>query len=318
MKIFITGATGFVGKNVIEQLGDGKEIYALVRNVGNNPFGENINCIEGDLFNLQNAYNLQDIDVVIQIAGITKSLYCHNYFKINSRGTFEVIKLAKAKNVKQFVLISSLAAAGPSPSHIPVDEDSPAKPVSLYGLSKLLGEKYLKDSGLTYTVIRPPAIFGPHDRDIFTYFKMVNSGITFSAGDKKKLYSLIYVKDLAEFIGTTLLNINAFNETFFISYDSLLTISDILSFIKEALDKKAVNINLPEFFTKIIYFPMQLFYIVSGNPPLLNRDKLNEITQKFWICSSKKASEKLNFKPKYSLVEAFRETANWYIEKKWL
>jgi nucleoside-diphosphate-sugar epimerase len=319
MKIFITGATGFVGKNIIEALSSKYHIYALVRDIAHVSFNNsNINIIEGNLFNLGKAYEIENIDVVIHIAGITKSLHEHSYFKINARGTYEVIKLAKNKKAKQFILISSLAAAGPAASGEPLTEAIPPKPVSTYGRSKLLGEIYLKNSGLTYTIIRPPAIFGPWDKDIFTYFKMVKKGLTLTSGSKDKLYSLVYVKDIAEFVAKTILNRTAFNETFFIGYTSFFTIKDILSFIKKSLEKKTVNINLPEYFTKLIYYPMQLFYILTGTPPLLNKDKLNEIKQKFWICTPEKAFDKLNFKPGLSPEKAFKETAQWYVKNKWL
>ncbi len=319
MKIFITGATGFVGKNVIPILQPKSEIYALTRESSASKLEEfKVNLVKGNLFNLQNAYKLKDIDVIIHIAGITKSLYEHEYFKINARGTYEIIKFAKEKKVKHFILISSLAAAGPSKNSSPLNEDTPVNPVSNYGLSKLFAEIYLKKSGLTYTIIRPPAIFGPFDKDIFTYFQMVKKGITLTSGDKKKLYSLVYVKDLANAIDKTVLNYNAFNETFFICYKQAYTIFDILNSIENAMQKRRVNINLPDIFTNLIFYPMQFYYILSGAPPLLNRDKLREIKQKFWICSPEKSYDKLQISPKYTLEKAMQETAKWYVANKWL
>jgi nucleoside-diphosphate-sugar epimerase len=271
-----------------------------------------------NLFNLSKAEKIDKIDVIIHIAGITKSLHYQNYYKINSKGTLELIKFAIKKNVKHFIYVSSLAAAGPTESSIPINENSTPNPVSHYGISKLIGEIYLKKSGLKYTIIRPPAIFGPGDKDIFTYFKMIKKGLAFTSGDKNKLYSMIYVKDLTDFMQQTILNEKAFNEIFFIANEKQYKISDILNAIERSINKKAVKINLPEITTNLICYPMQLYYALTGAPPLLNMDKLTEIKQKNWICSSEKAKKILDFTPKFALIEAFEETGKWYLEKKWL
>ncbi len=317
MNVLITGATGFVGKNLIEYLKDKDfNIFALVRK--NYDFSDkNIKIIKGDLFNLSNLKKI-DFDVVIHIAGLTKTLYSKNFYYINSRGTSNLIQFFKEKKLRHFIFISSLAAFGPTDKNVPIDELSRPLPVSHYGMSKLIAEKILKKSGITYTIIRPPAVFGPFDKDILTYFKMVNSRIVLNSGDADRLYSLIYVKDLVKLIYLTILNESAFNEDFFISYDTFYTVFDIIKSIENSSGKKSLKINLPEFFVDIIGYPMQVLYAFTKMPPLLNLDKLKEIKQRNWICSGEKPKTILNFSYSYKFEEAIKETYKWYKEKNYI
>ena len=317
MRVFLTGASGFVGKNLLNILDSNYQIFGLYRKHINN-LPQNVIPVNGSLFNLHNAYKIKQIDVVIHIAGLTKALHSNKFYMVNSRGTKEVVNFARKKNVKHFIYISSLAAAGPNENPVPKTEKDIPLPVSNYGMSKLLGELYVKNSNLPYTIIRPPAIFGPEDVDILTYFKMVKKGIVFTSGDRSKLYSLIYVKDLVEFIKHTILKEKAMNEIFFISNHKFYTILDIISAIETALSKKSLKINLPEFTLNLISYPLQTIYALTKLPPLINLDKIKEIKQKNWICSGKKAYEHLNFLPKNSFENAIKETAQWYLEKNWL
>jgi nucleoside-diphosphate-sugar epimerase len=321
MNILITGATGFVGKNLLPILSAEKryKIYALVRKEPEKFLKQlNIDFIKGDLFNLSNLKNLDKIDVVIHIAGLTKTIYSRNFYYINTRATANLLNFFKKKNLKQFILISSLAAFGPSDNNIPADELSRPAPVSHYGLSKLLAEKLIKKYGIPYTIIRPPAVFGPFDKDIYTYFKMVKNRVVFNAGDINRLYSLIYVKDLAEFILKTILNKKALNEDFFVAYDDFYKIKDIVGAIESVYGKKSFKINLPQIFANIIGLPMQLIYAFTNISPLINMDKLREINQKNWICSAEKAKTLLNFSPSCKFEDAIKETFLWYRENNYI
>ncbi len=320
MNLLITGVSGFVGRNLLPLLVSEKKfnIYAIVRNEPDSYLKSfNVNFLKGELFNLSSVKNL-DIDIIIHIAGLTKTLYSKNFYKINTRGTGNLLKQFKGKGVKQFIYISSLAAFGPTEFDIPVDEISKPRPISHYGKSKLLAEKLVKKSGFPFTIIRPPAVFGPFDTDIYTYFKMVKNRFVLNAGDVQRLYSLIYVKDLGRFILSTILNKNAINQEFFISFKDFYKIGDIVRAIENACNKRSLKINLPQFFTNVIGIPMQIVYAFSNVPPLLNLDKLKEVSAKNWICSGEKARLVLNFNLEYEFFEAIEETFKWYRENNYL
>ena len=320
MKIFITGGSGFVGQQLLNTLSNNSSIqlFSLFRKKKDENLKKiNIQPVYGNLFSLKNI-SLDGIDVVIHIAGVTKSLFPQKYFTINTKGTIEIINFAKKEKAKQIIFISSLSAYGASNSTEPVKESSIPKPVSNYGLSKLIAEKFIKKSGIPYTIIRPPAVFGPGDKDIFTYFKMVKQGIALTSGNPNKLYSLIYVKDLAESIKKTILNEKAMNNDFFFSNKEFYKIDDIIKSIEKSFNKTAFKINLPEFFAKSVFYSAQVFYVLTTVPPLLNLDKLKEIEQNNWICSSEKAYSLLNFEPEYNLDNAIKETTKWYLENNWL
>ena len=321
MKIFITGASGFVGQNLINLIHNNSNIqlFTLLRKEKfANLKNFNIQPVYGNLFNLKQAEQIRNIDVIIHVAGLTKSLYPQNYYQINTKGTLEIIRFAKEKKVKQLIFVSSLAAFGPSFNKKPVTENSKPKPVSNYGLSKLIAEKLVIRSGIPYTIIRPPAVFGPGDKDILSYFKMVKSRIVLTSGDINNLYSMIYVKDIANFIKIVILNNNAINQDFFIGNKKFYRISDIIGAIEKSMERKSLKLNLPIFFTDIIFYPLQILYAFSSLPPLLNLDKLKELKMNNWICSSDKAKNLLNFTPEFNFHRAVKETTQWYLSKNWL
>jgi len=322
MNVLITGANGFIGYNLISTMSLIKDLKLTVISRKNiNKFKHfNIEIINDDILNINKNYHknqVKNIDIVIHIAGLTKSINSNNFYISNTLTTVELLKFAKKVNAKQFIFISSLAACGPSINKTP-DETSTPRPVSNYGLSKLIAEKMVIKSKIPYTIIRPPAVFGPGDKDILSYFKMVKGGISLISGELTNSYSLLFVDDLVNFIIKILNNQLALNQTFFLSYEQPHTILDILSAIEQAEDKKSLKITIPKFLIKSISPIINLFYRVSGYPPLLNSDKLSEILQPSWKCSAAKAASILQFKPKKTFHEAVKETYKWYKEQRWL
>ena len=121
-----------------------------------------------------------DADWVIHLAGALKGFRQEDLQRVNRDGTRRLIEAcqAHAPRLSRFVLVSSLAALGPSPGGaLPIPEDAPAKPLTWYGRSKLEGENVLRGSGLPWTIVRPPVVFGPRDRDLLSYFRIARRGL---------------------------------------------------------------------------------------------------------------------------------------------
>ena len=132
----------------------------------------------------------------------SRGLREQDLFQVNADGTRNLVgaAVAAAPRLARFVYVSSLAAAGPSPGgSTPRTEEMPPKPLTWYGRSKLAGESAVRSvAGLNWTIVRPPIVFGPRERDVLRYFRLARRGCLPVVGFSDRYYSLIYVEDLAE------------------------------------------------------------------------------------------------------------------------
>src|SRR4051812_9915057 len=177
MRALVTGANGFVGSFLTEHLTvSGDDVRALVRRGADDRwlFGTKATVVNGDLGDATAlAAAMDGVEVVFHVAGLTKSARPEPFFAVNERGTallMDVAARAKSPSGEPpiVLVVSSLAAAGPSPfPDAPRDEQEPPAPVSTYGRSKLAGERAARAraSRVPLTIVRPPIVYGPRDRD---------------------------------------------------------------------------------------------------------------------------------------------------------
>lgn len=320
MKALVTGGTGFIGSHLVESLiRKNYEVYCIVRNPSKLRFleGLKVKIIQADLSNKETLREIKwEYDLVFNLSGITKTANYEEFFKANYMGTKNLIEaIIEAGYVpKRFVHVSSLAATGPCRDNKPVNEDTEPNPVSEYGKSKLMGERaviFYKDR-LPITIIRPPAVYGPRDSDFLTFFKMIKTGFVFYLTEG--VYSTIYVDDLIEGMLLASENEKAIGEIFFLSEPEPYSTQQIIAAISEAIGKNPLKLKIPK---SIGEFFMKVFQKFDKNS-IINSDKLKELTEPCWVCSSDKAEQMLGFKAKTNLKEGMEWTANWYRQNKWL
>lgn len=320
MKVLITGATGFIGSHLAEALlKEGAAVTCLVRDTSNIKYldGLNVRLIKGDCTeegSLTDA--VRDTDYIFHLAGITKTRSEDESFMVNVKGTENIIKAAlkAGTGVKRFVYLSSLAAAGPSCNGQPLKEDCETKPVSIYGKTKLAGEKivYEHRDRLPVTIIRPPAVYGPRDRDFLVFFKMVKSGLVPYWG--KCFYSFLYVEDLINGIILSALSDKTEGEIFFMSDGNVYSTDEIIEAISEAVQKVPAKLNVPKFVMPLLGFASEKFKGVN----IINSDKIKEMRHTHWICDNSKAVSKIGFQPKVKMMEGAKWTADWYRIHQWI
>ncbi len=320
MKVLITGGTGFIGSHLVESLlKENFEVYCTVRNPSKLRFlkGLNVKIIKADLSDKNSLKEIDwQFDYIFNLSGITKAAHPEEFFQSNYMGTKNLIEtVAEANpNLKRFVHVSSLAAVGPCREGKPVDENTEPAPVSEYGKSKLMGEKavlFFKDK-IPITIIRPPAVYGPRDSDFLSFFKMVKMGVVFYLTEG--LYSLVYVQDLVDGIILASRKNESLGETLFISDNKPYSTAEIVSSISEVLNKKPLKLKIPLDIAKLLIGIFQKF----DKKSIINNDKLKELAQCCWVCSSAKAEQLLGYKTKTNLKEGMEWTAKWYKEKQWL
>jgi nucleoside-diphosphate-sugar epimerase len=326
MIAFITGGTGFIGSTLAEAvLAAGGEVHCLVRSPHALKWlrGLPVRLEHGDLFSEKAlAPALSAATHVFHLAGLTKALTSAEYFHANGVATHALLKTCTqyAKRVERFVYVSSIAAAGPSLNGQPVREEETPHPISVYGRSKLAGETACAEfmPRLPVTIVRPPVVYGPRDRDVYEYFKQVKWGLRLRPGFAPRYTSLIHVHDLVRGLALAAQHPQAVGEKFFLTNAEFYEWSQLGAAIAGAMQRKTVSLPIPLGITPAVAAVGEVVAKITRKPALLNFDKVREMRATHWICSAEKARERLGFTTALSLEEGLRQTADWYREKGWL
>jgi len=328
MKVLVTGGSGFLGSHIAEQLAEqGHVVRALVRRSANRKFLETLKGIEFAEGSVEDADKVAEavkgVDAIVHSAGLVKARTEDEFTLTNVKGTENLLQAAKkhAPGLKRFVFVSSLAVAGPSHDGKPVMASRDPSPVTRYGRSKLAAERLVlaaKDD-LPVVVLRPAAIYGPRDNEVFAFFQSVSRGLLPTVGLKTSTMSVIYGADCADACIKAITADVPSGGVFFVDDGQPLRLTEMLEEIERALGKKALlRLHLPMPFVWAAATASELFGRVTNKAVMLTRDKMNEIRQPHWVCSSEETRLALGWEPRVPLAEGTRITAKWYRENGWL
>ncbi len=331
--ILITGASGFIGSFLAEEALDrGMKVIAAVRGTSSRKYLQDNRIVFVEL-DFSSAANLAGkleklvsefgkIDYVVHNAGITKAPKEDDYLEINTRFTQNFLDaLIRAKAIpSKFVYMSSLAAYGPgNPVTMePIKDKHIPAPLTAYGKSKLLAENAIKArQDIPWAIIRPTAVFGPREKEIFALFKIVNRHLHPWIRVKNQKMSFIYVKDLVRAVLDAAVSpLSA--RSYFISDGQTYQGNVFGEYVKKVLGKKALDIPVSGKLMKAIARLLEMLTALVGKTPGLNSEKAVELGSVNWTCDISPAVTELNFKPHYTLGSAIEETAVWYKKEGWL
>ncbi|HEX5421576.1 MAG TPA: NAD(P)-dependent oxidoreductase, partial [Gammaproteobacteria bacterium] len=197
MLALVTGGQGFVGSHLCARLtAEGHRVRVLARPSSrlDNLAGLDVQLVRADVTEAAGlAAAVAGCDVVFHVAAALKGLREQDLFLINADGTRNIATASAAATPRpaRFVYVSSMAAAGPSPGgRAPRTEDMPPRPLTWYGCSKLAGEDAVRSTaGLEWTIVRPPIVFGPRERDVLGYFRLARRGWLPLVGRSDRFYS---------------------------------------------------------------------------------------------------------------------------------
>ncbi|GMM93248.1 NAD-dependent epimerase/dehydratase family protein [Qipengyuania sp. MTN3-11] len=302
MKLAITGATGFVGQAVLDMAAtESADVRALTRRAQEPRSG--VEWIPGSLDEPAALADLvSGADAVLHVAGLTNALHPEEFDRANVDGTARMIDAARAGGAARFVFVSSLSAREPS--------------LSNYGRSKARAEALVQDSGLDWTIVRPPAVYGPRDTEMFELFRAAKSRIV--PLPPRGRTSIIHVDDLARLlIALAADGLRTFGAT--IEPDDGTpggyTHKELARLIGSAVGRRVFAPHLPK---SLLFAAARADRLLRGRKAKLTPDRAGYMVHPDWVCDPAKAVPGDVWAPRIAGPEGLAATAAWYREQGWL
>jgi UDP-glucose 4-epimerase len=251
--VLVTGASGFLGRAVIEALAaDGHMLRAAVRRPPQPRFRGTIQVIQhADLSRSIDWRPLvEGIDTVIHLAGIAHSGRGANaaiYDRVNRLATEELALAAARTGVTRFVLVSSVRAqSGPAADHVLTERD-PAIPTDAYGRAKLAAEASVRSAGLPFTILRPVLIYGPAVKgNLAALLRLAASPLPLPVKDFANRRSLLGIDNFISALRFALSSPAAIGETYLVADPGTPPkFSDIIVTLRQAQDRPPFIVRMP-------------------------------------------------------------------------
>ncbi len=326
MLALVTGGQGFVGSHLCARLvAEGYRVRVLARPSSrlDNLAGLGVEVLRGDVTQAEGLEAaLEGCDLVFHVAAALKGLREEALVRVNAEGTRNVAAAAAAAapGPSRFVYVSSVAAAGPSPGgRAPLTEDLPARPLTWYGRSKLAGEDAVRSTpGLEWTIVRPPIVFGPRERDLLGYFRIARRGWLPVVGRTERFYSLVYAEDLAEGLVRAAASPASAGETYFLAGPEVVSWAELGRLIGAALGVAGRVLRVPESAASAAGRLADLGARVRGRASIFSHQKVIEMLAPAWVCSPAKAERDFGWRAATPLAQALSKTASWYRDHGWV
>ena len=301
MKLAITGGTGFVGSRLLKAaVAAGYDVRALARCPMEARPG--IEWVQGAL-NDPGALDdlVENTEAVIHVAGILNGRTALDFDAVNVDGTQSLIESAKAAGVRRFVHVSSLAAREPR--------------LSLYGSSKARSEELVAASGLSFAVVRPPAVYGPGDKETLELFKMAKLGLVLLPPAGR--LSVIHVDDLVRLL-VALAVTDAPPGTIIEPDDGRpggWSHKEFAQALGLAVGRRGTALAVPSAVLRLAAKADRLF---RGDQAKLTEDRAAYFCHPDWVVAPASAAPLDFWRPQIATPDGLAATARWYLEQGWL
>jgi len=301
--IALTGATGFIGSAVARRLQRANwQIRALVRPTSRRTrlTGVDACWVQGDLDDLESLRCLvRGAHAVVHCAGAVRGARRDDFIRANSCGVAQLVKAASEKQPPpSFLLVSSVAAREPH--------------LSPYAASKRLGEKELAAGAgkMQWAVLRPPAVYGPGDRELLPLFRWMCRGVAPVLGSNDSRFSLLYVDDLAEVV-VRWLESDCSPQGIFELHDGRANgygwndLADIMSRLR---GRSVCQVRIPRLLLNLAAIVNVAASRIIGYAPMLTPGKARELRHPNWVCDNTLLSREMGWVPSVFLEEGLRRT----------
>ena len=294
--VAITGGTGFVGQAVLDAAERQEtKLRALARNVPDDR--PQVEWVAGSLSDEASLAQLvEGAEALVHIAGLTNTPDPAEFEVANVTGTANLIAAAKDAKVKRFVFVSSLSAREPH--------------LSRYGASKAAAEELVKASGLDWTIIRPPGVYGPRDIDYLDMFKAAKMGIVpLPPGGAS---SMIHVDDLAQLLLACVPASPKLRRKMFEPDDGRLggwSHKEMAAAIGDAVGRRVFAPHLPGW---VLGLAAGFDRLARGDKAKLTADRVGYMAHPNWVARSALAVPQEIWTPTIATEDGLRSTAVWY------
>ena len=314
MRALVTGASGFIGRRLVASLARrGHDVACLVRRTSNTACldGLPVTLVVGDLrdpASLDAA--AEGRDRVFHLAGIVQAVDDADFEACNIEGTRNLIDscLRAASKLERFVLVSSIAAAGPSGPDLPGTEADEPRPVSSYGRSKLAAERIVLGAAdrLPVAIIRPPNVLGPGSKELERAIGLVRKRIVPEVGDGRPRTSLIDVDDLVDALVLAAMDVRSIGQTYYVTDGQAYAWPEITAALAGELGVGRFRVGVP-FGVQILAARLsESAARLTGRTPALTREIVRAGRDLFWLYDGSKICRELGFRPRSTMRDSVR------------
>ncbi len=322
MKALVTGATGFVGSHLVEALRSaGHDVAALVRTPGKAAAlaALGVEQTPGHLGNPDAlARAVEGRDAIFHVAGLTAAVAETEYLRANRDGTHALIEAVERAGAGQFIYVSSMAAAGPAARGRPLQGHEPPAPVTAYGRSKLAGESVVRASRLPWTIVRPPMVYGPRDREVLKVFQLARLGLAPVFGDGTQELSAVHASDLARALMAVATAPAAVGATYYACHPETFTSAAFVRAVGHAAGTRVIVLRIPFTVGRLALAGTGAAARAAGRATILNADKANEFFQPAWTGDSAPLTRDTGWRAAHDLASGLADTWHWYRSARWL
>jgi nucleoside-diphosphate-sugar epimerase len=322
MRALVTGATGFVGSHLTETLRrHGDEVTALARSPRKAellaPLG--VRVVPGDLHDVGALTRaVEGQDVIYHVAGVVAARNEAGFLAANRDGTANLVAAAERVGRPRFVLVSSMAAVGPSTRGQPHRGDEPPRPVTAYGRSKLAAEGAVTASSLPWTIVRPPMVYGPRDTEVFKVFRLARLGIAPVFGDGSQELCAVYGPDLADALLAVGRCATTAGRSYHASHPEVFTSAGFVRAVAAVMGGSVAVVRIPPFVGRALLGITETAARLTGQTTILTTDKANEFFQPAWVASPADLMRDTGWRAAHDLRTGLAETHRWYRSAGWL
>jgi len=322
VKALVTGATGFVGSHLVEALRrEGHEVVALVRTPGKAGFLTSLGVAQtsGDLSDPDAIAHAADgRDVVFHVAGLTAALDEAGYFAVNRDGTRAIAEGAERAGVNRLVYVSSMAAAGPAAPGRPLTGAESPAPITAYGRSKLAGEHEVRTRRVPWTIVRPPMVYGPRDREVLKVFRLARLGIAPVFGNGRQELSGVHAADLAGALLAAARSSAAIGGVYYACHPQIFNSEEFVRTVGRAMGRSVVVVRIPRAVGHVALSATGALARAAGRATILNADKGNEFFQPAWTGDPGPLTAATGWRAVHDLASGLADTCQWYRSARWL
>ena len=319
-KIFITGAGGFIGYNLSRALSrDGHHVIGVDTHYPIVEAGSECDLFQAEIADYRDAEKMQKwlygVDYVVHLASahLQISLDSAEYWDVNVHGLKTFLSTAQSTGVRRFIHVSSVGVYGDL-QELPADEESICRPQSIYGETKLAGEKevlsFSRDYDFPVVILRPAWVYGPYCPRTQKIYKTLEKGRFVMIGNGQNLRHPIYISDMIEAIRKCIESDLSNGNTFIIAGEKAITTRQLVECFCNKFELPYPKISIPYWMGYCIATISERIYgLLKKEPPISKRSlEFFDTNNAFDIT---KAKNILDFNPLVSFDDGLEHTMDW-------